>query len=105
MKLYKIFQNINNGYDTYDSAIVCAENEEEAKRIHPRNPWPNPDNVFYNEEKKEFWALKARTGEPYLFEDNYSGWINDLSQIKVELLGEAEKSLVKGVILSSFNAG
>ncbi len=32
MKLYKISQNINNNYDTYDSAIVCAENEDEARK-------------------------------------------------------------------------
>ena len=37
MKLYKIWQEVNNDYDTYDSAIVCAENEEEAKAIHPSN--------------------------------------------------------------------
>jgi len=24
-KLYKIYQDVNNEYDTYDSAIVCAE--------------------------------------------------------------------------------
>ncbi len=35
MKIYKLWQDVNNGYDTYDSIIVCAENEEEAKRIHP----------------------------------------------------------------------
>ena len=29
-KLYKIWQDKNNNYDTFDSAIVCAENEEEA---------------------------------------------------------------------------
>jgi hypothetical protein len=30
-KLYRIWQIKNSGYDTYDSAIVCAETEEEAK--------------------------------------------------------------------------
>ena len=35
MKLYKISQDENNEYDTFDSAIVCAESEEEAKKIHP----------------------------------------------------------------------
>ena len=35
MNIYKISQNENNRYDTYDSAIVCAENPEKAKLIHP----------------------------------------------------------------------
>ena len=42
MKLFKISQNENNGYDTYDSAIVCAENEEEARKIHPAD-WNSND--------------------------------------------------------------
>lgn len=33
MKLYKLSQEINNGYDTYDSIIVCAENKEEARKF------------------------------------------------------------------------
>ena len=35
MKLYKIYQDINGGYDTFDSAIVAAESEDEAKSFHP----------------------------------------------------------------------
>ena len=32
-KLYKIWQEVNNDYDTYDSAVVCAESVEEARNI------------------------------------------------------------------------
>ena len=35
MKFYKLSQNFNTSYHTYDSCIVCAENEEEARKIHP----------------------------------------------------------------------
>ena len=35
MNLYKISQDENNDYDTYDSAIVAAETEDAAKRTHP----------------------------------------------------------------------
>jgi len=45
MKLYKIWQEINKGYDTYDSAVVCAESEEEARKIPP-------DDISY----LEMWA-------------------------------------------------
>lgn len=34
MKIYKLSQDVNNGYDTYDSAIVCAKDKEEARNIH-----------------------------------------------------------------------
>ena len=35
MKLFKIYQNRNPGYDTYDSAVVVANSAEEAQKIHP----------------------------------------------------------------------
>tara|TARA_R110002096_G_scaffold250501_1_gene442959 strand:+ start:559 stop:702 length:144 start_codon:yes stop_codon:yes gene_type:complete len=35
MKLFKIYQNINTGYDTFDSAVVVANSAEEAQKIHP----------------------------------------------------------------------
>jgi hypothetical protein len=30
-KLYRIWQDVNINYDTYDEAVVCAESEEEAR--------------------------------------------------------------------------
>lgn len=33
MNLYLISQDVNNDYDTYDSAVVAAESEEEARGI------------------------------------------------------------------------
>lgn len=35
MNLYLITQEVNNNYDTYDSAVVAAETEDEARAIHP----------------------------------------------------------------------
>jgi len=35
MKLWKISQTRNDGYDTYDSAIVAAETEDEAGKTSP----------------------------------------------------------------------
>ena len=35
MKIYKISQSLLDGYDTYDSAVVVAENEDDARNIHP----------------------------------------------------------------------
>lgn len=82
MKIYKIYQNVNNDWDTYDSAIVVAETEEEAKSIHPRG-----DNEITTNGK-----------------DPYSPWCK-LDDVKVEYLGIAKDELKKGVIIGSFNAG
>lgn len=102
MKLYKLSQSVNYGYDTYDSCVVCAENEEEAKRIHPSYIWT--EGGYYDEEKKEFWTHNVN-GEPYLFENKYGGWTNDLNEIRVEFLGNADDSVKKGIVCASFNAG
>lgn len=54
MKIYKISQNTNTSYDTYDSAIVAANNEEEARNLYPGGiheftnimfDWTTPENV------------------------------------------------------------
>ena len=37
MNLYLLWQEVNNSYETYDSCVVCAENMDEAIRIHPAN--------------------------------------------------------------------
>lgn len=79
MNLYRIWQTVNRGYDTYDSAVVVAESEEAAAQINPcgkdakeyitRHEWTEPENV------------------------------------KVELIGTAIDGLSKGVVIASFNAG
>ena len=35
MEIYLLEQDLNNGYDTYKSVIVIAENEDEAREISP----------------------------------------------------------------------
>lgn len=80
MKIYKIWQEVNNQYDTYDSFVVYANNEEEAKLIQPLN-----ENGDYN----------YRTS-----------WVNKVEDIKIEYLGEAKEDILEAqIILSSFNAG
>ena len=83
MKLYLLSQNEVSGYDTYDSIVVVAENEEEAKNISP-----------YNKDLSEV------TG-------SYDTWVgkDNIDKIKVTYLGEAKEGLEKGVIIHSFNAG
>ena len=82
MKLWIISQSVNNGYDTYDSAIVAAENKEEARNILPGGgTWSD------------------------IYRRNYfSGWANKPSEVTVEYLGTTDRK-ISGVILASFNAG
>ena len=75
MNIYKISQEQNTGYATYDACIVIAPDEESAKNI-------NPDD----------WTTN-------------SGWCSSPDLVKVELIGKAVKGSSVGCILSSFNAG
>lgn len=93
MKLYKITQSDNNGYDTYDSAIVCANSEDEARIINPGGYYKYHDND---------WYFQYADGTERLSIDGT--WTHP-SKVTVELIGNAKKGLESGIILSSFNAG
>lgn len=78
MNLYKIWQDVNNNFDTWESAVVAASTEEKARRTHP-----DIDHV--------------RQNQPY-------GWCM-VKDVKVELIGVAVAGIKKGVICASYNAG
>ena len=85
MKIYLISQDFNTNYDTFDSAVVAAEDEMEAKRTHPSKRFPKP---------VEEWGD--------FFNDD---WVPSPVFVKVTYIGEAKPCTEKGVILASFNAG
>ena len=101
MNIYKIEQNINKGYDTYDSLIVIAENEKEAKDFHP--------NEFVTHIKGDKWMGTYKgSSEEYETENiGYSCWVtrNELDKLKMTLIGKANENQKKGIILASFNPG
>ena len=82
MKIFRLSQEVNRGYDTYDSVIVCADSEEDAKTIHPNG----------YEFNKHLYP-------------NSNPWCNEIESVKVEYIGEAKEGLPRGVVLASFNAG
>lgn len=94
MKLFKLSQIENNGYDTYDSVIVCAKDKEEAQRSCI---------CGHHKLKKGKLFFQYSSGKE-TEESRCSGWA-DYRNVKVEYIGEAKKGLKKGVVLSSFNAG
>jgi len=83
MNLYLISQDKNNDYDTFDSAVVAANNVKEAQMMHPYD--------FYG------------SSEKWLGEET-STWCR-YNHVDIKLLGKAKKGTVKSVILASFNAG
>lgn len=76
MNLYLIKQSVFHGYsDYFDSAVVAAETEDEARATRP--------------------------GSEYYIDS----WPHNPAQVQVELLGVAKAFTKAGVICASFNAG
>lgn len=83
MKIYLISQDENNCYDTYDSAVVIAENEEQARNMIPY------EKGEHNFDRK----------------DEYDEW-TEPKYVKVEYIGEADKKYTKPYqVCVSYNAG
>lgn len=78
--LFRMTRPDLGGYDTYDSCIVCAANEEAARKIHP-------------------------SGGNYPPSFMKRSWVCDPARLKVELLGVAVSGTPSGVLLASFVAG
>jgi hypothetical protein len=79
MNLYLLTQDVETGYDTYDSVVVAAKTETDAKSIHPEG-----DDAW------RYWS---------------GCWPWSPESVSVKLIGKAVKGTPAGVILSSFNAG
>lgn len=80
LKLWRIWQTENGGYDTYDSAVVVAETEDAARQINPDGEWARPGR--------------------------YSAWAPESSYVSAMLVGIAVDGFKEGdIICSSFNAG
>lgn len=78
MNIYLISQDKNYGYDTYDSAIVVAENETQARNIIP--------------------------GSEFSLDIDYWAWCEPMF-VKVKLIGTTTLYKKSTIILESFNAG
>ena len=81
-KLWLVKNEVVTGYDTYDSVIVAADTEAEARMIHP------------SDYKKDWDGSCSKYGD----------WCAAKDAI-VEYLGYTDRQLPSGVILASFNAG
>ena len=97
MEIYLLEQNICTGYATYDSVVVCAENESNARTI-------SPDNYVTHFKDGNWMGTRNDRSE---YENNGYDWVmfKDIDKIKVTHIGKANELQKRGVILSSFNAG
>jgi len=100
MKLYLLSQSINDGYDTFDSCVVCAEDEQEARTIHPSK------YVTHHRDGK-WYGTYTQGGEYEIQNHGNLEWVSfpEINKIEVTYLGEAADGWKKGVVCASFNAG
>lgn len=102
--LYLISQSVNEGYDTYDSAVVCAATEDDAKHIHPSpyaDGWDEHMGWYGTYDCADTYPEKH--GKRYKFGDG--GWTTP-EHVKVEQIGIPTTGVMVGtVICAGFNAG
>jgi len=97
MNIYLLSQDVNRGYDTYDSAIVVAETEGEARTYHPGGSRLHNGTSWV-------WESDGSLYDPY---DTSGDWVNSkqIDRLFVEKIGVANDNQERGVVLASFNAG
>lgn len=98
MKIYLLEQNVAIGWDTYDAVVVIAENEDDARNIHP--------SPYVTHIKGNKWMGTDRGGTEHE-KDNTGEWVpyQKIDKIVVTYIGEADITRKRGVLCASFNAG
>lgn len=82
MKLFFVSRTDIWDYDEHDSFVIACETEDEARNADP-----------YTGKQIENWN------------SGFSTWTTFIEKVKVQYLGEADSSVAKGIVCSSFNAG
>lgn len=96
MKLWHIWQNDNNGWDTFDSAVVAAKTEEEARCTYPDRYGDN--DTRWNGSK---WLRHLEDGR--VFDGSTYCWTTP-DNVSVEFLADGYAGPA-GTVVASFNAG
>jgi hypothetical protein len=99
MNLYLISQNANDDYDTYDSAVVAAKSESDARTINPC------DSVTHVADGQWMGTYSGGANKGKAYKQDGHSWVkySNINIIKVKYLGVTK--IKRGVVLSSFNAG
>ena len=103
MKLFLIWQYEARGYDTYSDAVVAAQDEAEAKTIHPRSGTFDKCLVHIPLQRHEDGYYYTDESGNYVSDNE---WTNDPGKVTAKYLGEAAEDIVEPmVICASFHAG
>lgn len=87
--LYLVKRTDKVTWDEYDSFVVCAESEDEARRVYPSGEMFFEDDM--SEQSKRYFK---------------SGWTDKIETLEVICVGLASVSLEnRQVICASYNAG
>ena len=99
MKIFRLWQEINRGYDTYLDCVVVAEDIDDAKTIPPDyDSLIFPDELPGTERKnRNLWVHRTL--------EKSSGWVSNVNQVFAEEIGEANGFQRRGVICANFRAG
>jgi hypothetical protein len=98
MKIYCIYQEVNTGYDSYDSAVVIAESEDAARRMHPSRYHMKPYHQWNDKTDMWCWSDSGKKSS------GLCTWATP-DNVGVTYLGEAEDGSISHVVCASFNAG
>jgi hypothetical protein len=93
MKLWLVSQDENNDYDTFDSMVVAAPDEESARDTKPHHN----DLLASGDHDTIDWGKAAA--------HRYGDWAFSRDKVEVTYIGEAAEGTPAGVIIASFNAG
>jgi len=99
MNIYKIWADDWLGYNTYDNAIVVANDEETARHIHPGST-PEYPVVGYN-------AETYRYDKAWYESDDFSPYLDwtKPENVKAEFIGTTDLFPEGTVLCASYNAG
>ena len=87
MNIYILCRPYTAGYDEYDSAVVIAEDEDEARHTKIDDDWVDDWWIFYED-------INNKSGS----------WVHP-NRLIVELIGYAKEGMPKGAVVAAFNAG
>jgi len=96
MKLWLISQSENNGWDTFDSAVVAAETEEDARHTYP-------DNWGFSNKKWSGSKWLAHLEDGRVLDFGHSCWTTP-NHVSVKFLADGYQGDA-GTVCASFNAG
>lgn len=92
MNIYLLTQTENRGWDTFDSCVVMAPDEDSARKMHPRGD--------------RLWDGRGWAVEDDRYYDDAAGWAFSPDAVTVEFIGVTfTEGVTSRVVCSSFNAG